>query len=321
MLGEQHPFELEWVSVYTFQCRRMARFNHGRVLFAGDAAHQLSPFGARGANSGIQDADNLLWKLKLVMDGHAPARLLDSYSDERCAAADENILNSTRSTDFITPKSAMSRTFRNAVLSLARQHPFARKLVNSGRLSVPTHYSHSGLNTPATEPFEGTMAPGAPMDDAPVAAQGQASWLLQHLGNRFQLLLYTDGPAALEGPMLVALQALGEGPIPVQAVVVSPKAFTPPPGGPTMSCLIDSQGLVAQRFDLQPGSALLIRPDQHLAARWRSLDAATLPAAVTAAVARATANTLADTLADTVADTAANTVADSVAHATRTATA
>ncbi|MCE2658518.1 MAG: FAD-dependent oxidoreductase [Rubrivivax sp.] len=287
MLGEQHPFELEWVSVYTFQCRRMERFNHGRVLFAGDAAHQVSPFGARGANSGIQDSDNLLWKLKLVMDGRAPARLLDSYSDERCLAADENILNSTRSTDFITPKSAMSRTFRNAVLSLARQHPFARKLVNSGRLSVPTHYSHSGLNTPASDAFEGTMAPGAPMDDAPVEAQGQPGWLLHHLGNRFQVLVYAEGPEALNGPLLDSLQVLSQGLVPVQAVVVSPVALTPPTDGPAMSCLVDSKGLVAQRCDLRPGSALLIRPDQHVAARWRSLDAA----AVQSALARATANT------------------------------
>ncbi|MCB1831568.1 MAG: FAD-dependent monooxygenase, partial [Gammaproteobacteria bacterium] len=108
-LGEDTEFELEWCSVYTFRCRRMERFRYGRTLFVGDAAHQVSPFGARGANSGIQDSDNLIWKLKLVMDGLAPARLLDTYSDERVFAADENIMNSTRSTDFITPKSTVSR--------------------------------------------------------------------------------------------------------------------------------------------------------------------------------------------------------------------
>jgi 3-(3-hydroxy-phenyl)propionate hydroxylase len=55
------------------------------------------------------------------------------------SAADENLMNSTRSTDFITPKSQVSRDFRNAVLGLAREHAFARALVNSGRLSVPAH--------------------------------------------------------------------------------------------------------------------------------------------------------------------------------------
>ena len=140
-------FTFEWMSVYTFACLRMDRFRHGRVLFAGDAAHGVSPFGARGANSGVQDVDNLVWKLRLVLQGKAPDRLLDSYDDERVDAADENILNSTRSTDFITPKSEISKTFRDAVLKLASAHPFARKLVNSGRLSVPSTLASSPLNT------------------------------------------------------------------------------------------------------------------------------------------------------------------------------
>jgi len=133
MLGDEREFELEWVSVYTFQCRRMEKFRHGRVLFVGDAAHQVSPFGARGANSGIQDTDNLCWKLKLVIDGKAPEALLDSYSAERTYAADENIMNSTRSTDFITPKNKTSLAFSNAVL---RQH--------AGQLRPPIGTEHPG---------------------------------------------------------------------------------------------------------------------------------------------------------------------------------
>jgi 3-(3-hydroxy-phenyl)propionate hydroxylase len=102
-------FELEWASVYTFACLRMDRFRHGRVIFAGDSAHGVSPFGARGANSGVQDAENLAWKLAAVVAGQAPDALLDSYADEREYAADENIRNSTQATDFITPKSEISR--------------------------------------------------------------------------------------------------------------------------------------------------------------------------------------------------------------------
>src|SRR5207244_658596 len=97
LLGNDTEFELQWVSVYTFSCLRMDKFRHGRVLFAGDAAHGVSPFGARGANSGIQDAENLAWKLALVLKGQAPDALLDSYAEEREYAADENIRNSTRS--------------------------------------------------------------------------------------------------------------------------------------------------------------------------------------------------------------------------------
>jgi 3-(3-hydroxy-phenyl)propionate hydroxylase len=100
MLGDL-PFELEWVSIYRFNCRRLDRFVHGRVVFVGDSAHQVSPFGARGGNSGIQDAENLAWKLAAVLRGEAPATLIDSYDRERVQAADENIGHSTRSTDFI----------------------------------------------------------------------------------------------------------------------------------------------------------------------------------------------------------------------------
>ena len=147
MLGDEREFELEWASIYTFQCRRMKNFRHGHMLFVGDAAHQVSPFGARGANSGFQDTDDLVWKLALVMKGLAPDALLDTYDADRTYAADENIRNSTRSTDFITPKSAVSKLFRNAALELARTQPFARKLVNSGRLSVPAFLVNSVLNT------------------------------------------------------------------------------------------------------------------------------------------------------------------------------
>ena len=282
MLGDDREFELEWVSVYTFQCRRMKSFRSGRVLFAGDAAHQVSPFGARGANSGIQDTDNLVWKLKLVMDGKAPASLLDTYSDERTFAADENIMNSTRSTDFITPKSRVSKTFRNAVLGLAEHYAFARGLVNSGRLSVPSFYTESSLNTPDGEEFAGVMVPGAPMDDAPVETSGGAPWLLGVLGDRFQVLHYVEDASALDAATAQALAELASDPIPVEAIVVA-RTGAAPAG---LRTVIDTRGRIAERYDLQPGTTYLARPDQHVAARWRTFDAAR----VRAAVARATCN-------------------------------
>jgi 3-(3-hydroxy-phenyl)propionate hydroxylase len=275
MLGPHVPFELEWVSVYTFQCRRMARLDHGRVLFAGDSAHQVSPFGARGANSGIQDADNLMWKLALVIRGQAPSTLLHSYGTERGQAADENILNSTRSTDFITPKSRTSRAFRDATLQLAQHHAFARKLVNSGRLSVPTHYADSPLSTPPDAPHAGWMAPGAPMDDAPVVHEGQAGWLLQHLGGRFQLMVFLDERTT--SSVLSALQVLSGRKLPVQAVLLSPTPVSPELAAHLQQLealvLHDAKGLAARRCDASHGTALLLRPDQHVCARWRQIDA------------------------------------------------
>jgi len=285
MLGPDREFELEWVSVYTFQCRRMQKFRHGRVLFVGDAAHQVSPFGARGANSGIQDSDNLCWKLGLVLAGKAPDSLLDSYSDERVFAADENIMNSTRSTDFITPKSRTSLNFRNAVLTLAGDHPFARALVNSGRLSVPSFLTGSRLNTPDAAAFAGDMVPGAPMDDAPMHEDGAGFWLLDRVGNRFMALVQVDDPGAVDADLAREFKALSVDAIPVEVVLVSGKPGRAPEG---LRVFADSGGRFAERYDSAPGTVYLIRPDQHVAARWRAFDASR----VRAALARATCNTI-----------------------------
>ncbi len=290
LLGPDAQFELEWVSVYTFSCQRMERFRHGRVLFAGDAAHRVSPFGARGANSGVQDAENLAWKLRLVLAGLAPDALLDTYASEREYAADENILHSTRSTDFITPKSATSRVFRDAVLRLARQHPFARQLVNSGRLSTPTVLTPSPLNTPDTAPFAGAMVPGAVCADAPVrvvaGAEEGEGWLLQQLGNGFTALVFAD-PDGLSPAACAALEQWASALVPVKIVCVMPAAMPPSSSrtsSPTLPrgavVLEDSEGLAARRYDAQPGTCYLLRPDQHVCARWREVERDALLAAL-----------------------------------------
>ena len=293
MLGDDREFELEWASIYTFQCRRMKNFRHGRLLFVGDAAHQVSPFGARGANSGFQDTDDLMWKLALVVKGQAPDALLDTYDADRIYAADENIRNSTRSTDFITPKSKVSRQFRNAALQLARHHPFARKLVNSGRLSVPAFLVNSALNTPDADAFDGNMVPGAPMDDAPVRLGGQDAWLLDQLGNRFVLMVFADRADTLDPSWIALAGELAAGTVPVQTLLVTAHPGAAPSG---MTVLHDRDGLVAQRYDARPGTAYLVRPDQHVAARWRRTEVGL----VRAALARATGQTAAVAVDDTV---------------------
>ena len=286
LLGRDTRFDLEWVSVYTFACLRMERFRHGRVLFAGDSAHGVSPFGARGANSGVQDAENLAWKLRLVVEGKAPEALLDSYDAERVFAADENILNSTRSTDFITPKSEASRAFRDATLELAKDCGFARRLVNSGRLSVPSTYRDSPLNTPDTDAFDGLMVPGAPAADAPVRARGEAGWFLPELGNGggFAGAYFSDG-GDLHPARLDALRSLAGGVMPVQVLLVTPQGVQPEEtaGVPVLE---DAEGLLARRYDARPGTFYLLRPDQHVCARWRRFD----PDLVRAALARAAGN-------------------------------
>ena len=254
MLGEGAEYELEWTSIYTFQCRRMEKFRHGRVLFAGDSAHQVSPFGARGANSGVQDADNLAWKLDLVIKGLAPDRLLDSYSQERVHGADENILNSTRATDFLTPKTEMSKIFRNAVLNLAHRHPFARPLVNSGRLSVPCVYDGLSLNGPDALNGPATSRVGATCNDAPL----RDGFLLDVVGGVFTVLaINTDPPALAE----------------VDGVTVNTVTLNTQTDDPS--------GAIAARYlGDAPCGIYLIRPDQHVAARWARASAADIRSAV-----------------------------------------
>jgi len=264
MLGPDAKFEIEWISLYTFRCRRLERFRHGRLFFAGDAAHQVSPFGARGGNGGVQDADNLAWKLAAVIKGDAPAALLDSYEAERIPAADENILNSSRSTDFMTPKSPAIRDFRDGVLALARDHDFARRMVNSGRLSVPAVLTGSPLNMADTEPFAGAMVPGAAAVDAPVKGpEGHDMWFLETLGANFTLLIYGQQLSLTEADVDPGLRLLFAG-----------------PGGPDV---MDHAGRLAARYDLRPGTGYLFRPDRHVSARTRRVS----PEWVQAALARA----------------------------------
>jgi 3-(3-hydroxy-phenyl)propionate hydroxylase len=262
MLGEDARFDLEWISVYTFQCRRLDRFRHGRVFFVGDAAHQVSPFGARGGNGGIQDTDNLCWKLASVLHGAAPEALLDSYDAERVPATDENILNSTRSTDFITPKNAASRAFRDAVLELSADHAFARHWVNSGRLSKPAVLAGSPLNTGEKA---GAALPDAPLHDA----TGAQTWLLHRVGGDFTLLVYVDNGSALPEETDLADTA-----VPIRVLPIAPPADPPRSGA-----LIDIDGSAAERLGLAPGHWVLVRPDQHVAARGTVLDLAAVRAA------------------------------------------
>jgi len=269
-LGDDVEFTLEWVSVYTFACERMERFRHGRVVFVGDSAHCVSPFGARGANSGIQDADNLAWKLRLVLDRNAPERLLDSYDAERNVAADENIRHSTRSTDFITPKNHVSRVFRDAALKLARDHPFARRIVNSGRLSTPTTLHASPLNTEDVGGFAGAMRPGAPCADAPVRDANGDRWFLDNVGNTFTIV-YFAGRDEARRDAISALQKAVRAPVPLQWLVVGPRhGDLGPMDGFRM--IEDRDGVLADRYDAQAGTCYLIRPDQHVCARTRLVD-------------------------------------------------
>jgi len=236
-------FRLDWVSVYTFQCRRLGRFVEGPVIFVGDSAHIVSPFGARGGNGGLQDVDNLGWKLAAVLSGKAGTELLQSYDRERVFACQENILNSARATKFMTPDDGAERIFRDAVLHLAATAPFARSWVNSGRLSRPCVYPCAGPDHPG---LPRTSCPGSVAPDAPT----DKGWL----------------NAALAGQ--VTLLAIGQP---------APKV----PGLRTLT--ITPNDFVTSRYLGAAGQALyLVRPDQVIAARWIAAAPQAIADAVTA---------------------------------------
>ena len=255
------PFKLDWVSVYSFNCRRIDRFVHGRVIFVGDSAHVVSPFGARGGNGGMHDVDNLCWKLARVVRGESDESLLESYNDERVHGADENISNSSWTSRFMSPEPGVEMAFRNAALSLAVDTPFARRVVNAGRLSVPCRLTDSALNSADDTGLDVPQQIGMVALDAPLTApDGSPAWLMRQLGRGFTCLV--TGDADLDDA------AVPEG---VELVRIGASGFA------------DAEGKVAERY----GSAVyLVRPDQHVTARWTAPDAADIAAAMARCTAR-----------------------------------
>ncbi|MFW5655492.1 MAG: FAD-dependent monooxygenase [Roseicyclus sp.] len=229
------PFRLDWMSVYRFRCMMLERFVHGRVIFLGDSAHVVSPFGARGGNGGIQDVDNLGWKLAAVLQGEASEALIESYDAERRHGAEENLLNSARATGFMTPKSPIEALFRTETLRMAHDQPFARELINSGRLSQPCSLAGFPLQTGGG----GKVEPGRAMPDAPVGE----GWLIELVQGAFTLV----GFGGVFLPEVPGVRRIGVG----------QKAAGYP-------CHDDREGHALGRYGM--GLAYLFRPDGHVAA-------------------------------------------------------
>jgi 3-(3-hydroxy-phenyl)propionate hydroxylase len=238
LVGPRVRFELVWVGPWRFKKRLLKRFVHRRILFAGDAAHEHSPFGARGGNSGIQDANNLAWKLALVLQGQAKADLLETYHEERHYAARDNTENATRSAIFIGPESEGQRLFRDAILDLAQRHAWARPWVNVGRLSVATVYADSSLNRSRGEFASEFARPGAAAPDG-----------------RFGDGYFVD---RLNGEFTVAWFGAPGPTLPWRTVYVGRS---------------DNE-LLFERYGVKESATYVFRPDGHILARCTGIDAA-----------------------------------------------
>ena len=274
MMGETAPWNPIWTGLYKANALTLDRYRHGRVLLTGDAAHLLPIFGVRGANSGIDDADNLAWKLAFVIKGLAGEALLDSYSDERVAAARENLQHGRKSTEFMAPPSFAFDLMRRAVLGLALRHPALRSLINPRQTTAIT-YTASALNAaPArSAEFNAGPVPGAVLPECPVTWIDGDSRRAGHLTDGIQpcltALCFADHPLLPAALSALASDLSGRG------LLFRLVPLTRQPGGAaSMAHGWDSSGQLFALYGAGAGSLYLVRPDGHVLARWRQFWAA-----------------------------------------------
>lgn len=272
------PWEMDWNSVYSARTLTLSDFVQGRVIFTGDAAHLLPIFGVRGANTAFQDAQSLAWHLAFVVKGLASEKLLANHSSERVGAAREIIDEAGKSTRFMTPPSCGFRLLRDAVLSLSLTEEFVRPLYH-WRTSRPHEYTDSILNSTGDDNALFTAGPahGAPPQNIRLSAN---DFLLDHLGGGFDLLYFTEGTAIPEPLQRVVATSRAQG-VPLKVIVIGSNQ---PVDGADLT-IADVDGHFRKRYGVQAsGAAYLLRPDQHISARWLTLDATRLQAALKTAL-------------------------------------
>jgi len=280
------PYEIVWKSLYTFHQRRASRFRSGRVLLAGDAAHVFAPFGARGMNSGVQDAENLAWKLWLVWAGLAPDALLDTYDAERRAAADHNLAVTDATMRFMVPPTRLRLLLRNLLLHGSLPLKPLRRFVNSGGLSDPFVYRDSEIveRESGDGRFGSSVEVGALAPDGPCRPVGQtrSAVRIRELFGRGFVALYFASDVADAEKFCVGGRTKGFA-IPTEVYAVLAEA---PPKEPLVPAVLDEEGVLAESYGAKVGTLVLVRPDVHIAARRPSSEPKQLADLVDRATAR-----------------------------------
>jgi 3-(3-hydroxy-phenyl)propionate hydroxylase len=273
MIGETAPWTTKWISIYNAKCLSLEHYRHGRVLFAGDAAHLVPIFGVRGLNSGLDDAANLAWKLAHVVRGASHAALLDSYSYERVQATRENLAHGAKSTEFMAPPDAGFRLMREAALRLSTEDERVKTLLNP-RQSTPIAHPGSPLNLVADEAaFDGGAPAGTVAPEAALHSARGNDHLTRHFGQGFVALLFGAPADAPNPPLpngLALLRILPAGTPEIGATA----------GHAVADAFDDPTGQAFERYAARAGTLYLIRPDGYVLGRWRHADAATLRAAL-----------------------------------------
>lgn len=280
MLGVEDPqWEMDWSSVYSARALTLPDYIHKRVIFAGDAAHLLPIFGVRGANTGFQDCHALVWKLALTLKGLAGPKLLPSYSAERVSAAREIIDEAGKSTRFMAPPTAGYRLVRDAVLSLSLTQAFVRPLYH-WRTSRPHDYADSVLNcaTDDNERFTAGPRNGAPLLNIRLA---EDDYLFDHLGACFYLLYFTDS-YCIPSDVIEQANAICSSGVPLQIIAIAQNAQAGVSGADQL--MDDTTGRIATKYGITRNGAYLVRPDQHICARWLQVSAAQLQSAIDTAL-------------------------------------
>ena len=258
--GKEVGVEIVWVGPYAYKSECIDQMRHGRVFFMGDSAKVVSPFGARGGNTGIADADNLAWKLAAVHKGRAAVNLLDSFHEERHEAARQNVLVTNRTARFLRPADGIERVFRTAALGLAREHVFARQFVNTGRMAVANPYLKSSA-------CSYDVAGGLSVQNVAFSwadgSQGVVNQLLQWADGRLLVLVF----GALQATALQRLKALGLS-APLCCVQVMPAKGR----AQALEHVRDPKGHLQSACHATGQSWALVRPDGYLAATGAQVD-------------------------------------------------